>query len=160
MSKYTPEACARAGIPYCQQKERTLWQKLAYGTEQWLHTHEPAHSDYERCLQRKVLNNHWRKTDRKRYWQSFPGYDGPPMRAPSGTEYWTHRKIMPLERATATELGITQEPDDGRKCENGAIGYANWYMEDLLATRLVTDRFDHPSAGGRGWCPKLARVGE
>lgn len=107
--------------------------------------------DHADAIRRDVWRSHWR---------SLPDYDGPPMRAPSGTEYWTHREIVPFEHAAAIELGITQEPDDGRKDEYGVARYANWYMENFWATRLVTDCFDHPSTGGRGWCPKLAEAGE
>ena len=100
-----------------------------------------------------ITEREWRE-----HWRSLPDYDGPPMRAPSGTEYWPHRKIMPLECAAATELGITQEPDDGRKDEYGVVRYADWYVEEFLA--MVTDCFAPPSLGGRGWCPKLAGVSE
>jgi len=50
------------------------------------------------------------------------------------------------------------EPDDGKRDENGVIRFASWFMENFWATRLVTDCFDAPEQGGRGWCPKLAEV--
>lgn len=114
----------------------------------WLVLHRPGEGDVP--ITRAEWHSHWR---------SLPDYDGPPMRAPSGVGYWTHREITPFEHAAAAELGITQEPDDARKDEHGNLILARWVTENLFA--VIADlRFALPSAGGRGWCRGLAGVSE
>lgn len=117
-------------------------------------------------------NNEWPMRAWISYWRSLPDYSGPPMRAPSGVRWardyetgllnaqmslcfgliWWHKHIRGLEDGVRC--------DDGRKDEHGVVRYANWYMENSGATRMITDCLNPPSKGGRGWCPGLAGVGK
>ena len=93
-------------------------------------------------------------------WRSLPDYDGPPMRAPSGPVFSRSDGFgIPSAPSAGTELGITQEPDTRRRRpDSGLAGWSQWYLEAQAGD--YPDAYAPPSAGGRGWCPKLAGVGE
>jgi hypothetical protein len=125
----------------------------------------PARAYTEYALQFECVSREaWRKQ-----WRSMPDYDGPTMRAPSGVQF-NYRFMddgfgtlqLPLrvyrERGDwhnhIEGLEPSQYPNFERKREDGSTVGANWWWE----TALELSRFDPPSKGGRGWCPKLAGV--
>lgn len=104
MTPHSPEACARAGIPYTPEwRERVEGRLSSMEIEQRmarrrLAQNEPEHSRLERekalvarehkraavdaYAYRDVTIEQWRA-----HWRSLPDYDGPPMRSPSGVEF-------------------------------------------------------------------------
>jgi hypothetical protein len=132
-----------------------------------------ARAELDRCEPEHAVKERLTHYEDDGSWRSLPDYDGPPMRAPSGVGWWRFDApgeplSVPIEaviRASIERwvthirgLAYSTAPDDGRKDEHGVIRYASWYMENFGGTRMITDCFDLPSKGGRGWCPKLAGV--
>lgn len=110
-----------------------------------------------------------RRTDRvvlmdedtwRSHWRSLPDYEGPPMRAPSGVRWRSRegadgfrRLALPLQPVyflwTEHLIAAGAEPQHPSARENREF-----------RAREAVHAYSHPSAGGRGWCPKLAGVGE
>lgn len=174
LSKYTPEACARAGIPYDPEWREIIPDKGYSKMQFWETTYqnvllveEPVHARkergiYEHAYARSLVAipnpdgtvthltpEYWRHE-----WRSMPDYDGPPMRAPSGVRVsigtgpsdlifssalYPPKKKGELPRMVYTKIAITSP----------------WTEVDPSL-----DDYAHPSAGGRGWCPKLVGVKE
>ncbi len=162
-------------MPRATAEERFEYEHAAAIAALELVSYEP----HEAMLERARWRN-WRDyedmvefvRDFAAHWRSLPDYDGPPMRAPSGVEWRFDVPGEPLAVPIGVVIRASSErwamhirgvaysttPDDGRKDEHGVVRFASWYMENFGGTRLITDCFDPPSKGGRGWCPKLAGV--
>lgn len=147
-------------LPLVTAADRERYKQWEQEARAELAEAEPGHARDERARNALLgTRDGFPLAEWHQWWRSLPDYDGPPMRAPSGVGYWTHREITPFEHAAAAELGITQEPDDARKDEHGNLILARWVTENLFA--VIADlRFAHPSTGGRGWCRGLAGVSE
>ena len=170
LSKYTPEACARAGIPYDPEWREIIPDKGYSKMQFWettyqnvLLAHEPVHARKERGIYehanartlvaiRKqdgsvthLTPEYWRHE-----WRSMPNYDGPPMRAPSGV-----RVSIGTGPSDLIHLSVLHPPENE--------GDPSRMVHTKIA--IVTPQTDvdppwnafvSPSAGGRGWCRGLA----
>ena len=129
---------------------------------------EPPSARIERAYSRAAMRrNEWRT-----HWRSLPDYDGPPMRSPSGV-YWVGGwspslvPIVPVHYSTRWSdhlkgLDPRVLPDVHRQVGD-FVRTATWFEEHLTTIEFAfpsDKRFIPPSKGGRGWCPKLAGVGE
>ena len=138
--------------PISPRLERAYLQ-AAMLRKSWLVLHRPGEGDVP------ITRDAWRN-----YWRSLPDYDGPPMRAPSGTDY--HR-VFRADGSSRVSIPLRVE---GEVAAAGVplamlFGEIEEYHEPSsreLRERFVINKykaiFGAPSAGGRGWCPKLAEA--
>lgn len=134
--------------PVSARLERAYMQ-AAMSRKSWLVLRRPGDGDVP------ITRAEWRS-----HWRSLPDYDGPPMRAPSGVRWWSHegvdgfrRLVLPLD--TVHFLGAWTE----HLIAAGAESRPQSAREKReFRAREVAHAYSHPSAGGRGWCPKLAEV--
>lgn len=104
----------------------------------WLVLHRPGEGDVP--ITRAEWHSHWR---------SLSDYDGPPMRAPSGVRTLIGGGEMDLIVSSRLESA------DGKPSRFLAIQMRVAYPG---CNKVPSDAYAPPSAGGRGWCPKLAGV--
>ncbi len=108
--------------------------------------------DHADAIRRDVWRNHWR---------SLPDYDGPPMRAPSGPVFVSIGsnifEKLPDEYHEQRAGLLRQFAAMARR---GELSVVSPDRSTLDGVEVPADLYGHPAAGGRGWCPKLAGVGE
>jgi len=168
MTPHSPEACARAGIPYTPEWRERVGSPV-YGSispMEYAEMHaepipEPEHAVVERALHRgsrlsrlvRVGSYEYSEAWWKHEWRSLPDYDGGGNASSGilrGFGYDAGSAEM-LEHITmiwvrSGYFGVVSKDQSARE------------LHEMFMSGTREQFFGTPENGGRGWCPKLAGV--
>jgi len=142
-------------LPRVTAADRERYKRLARGDGELLSLYEPEHSWLER-KQNMLLGTRdgFPLAEWHQWWRSLPDYDGPPMRAPSGTDY--HR-VFRADGSSRVSIPLRVEAPSF--VGNAQLAALFGEVEEYCGPRDWGGPHIAPCPF-RGWCPKLAGVSE